>query len=312
MMNSRKKGGLKPLTAAVGLGLAMVAGSASADINWGSPFTLFEDDNVDFHFDAQGNIKQNGLLEVGDVLSAVLELNTANGAVITPPELTGLAIVELVARVDVNGNGQLDDIFAPASLGFDFFSNVLGATGAPLANGAGAAGSGAMVAFWLDNSEDLTIDAGSVVGGTTSCTTYAGCVGQATNGDEWLVAGFTGDADEVWIVLDAPSDVSGIDGALPSEEFGALNAGLGVITNSTGRDIRDISCGSFCGPGGDGLVDISASGSIKGGGESFTQSEWFATSDFDMLINAVPVPGSLLLMGVGLLGLGGLSRRRKV
>ena len=317
-MKSLKSRLLAPFAAALGLGLMLAASSASAAINWGDPFTLFEDDDLDWHFDVNGNVKTNGQLEIGDVLAAVLELNSANGTDIGPgDELTGLAIIQLVGRaiVDVNGVPTPIDIFAPPAAGFDFYSG-----GAPdLTGGAGAAGGGAMIAFWLDGSPDLKIDAGSVTGGTTSCLTFAVCSGQASDGSEWLVAGFTGDPDEAWIVANAPTDVSGIPGSLPSQEFGALNASLGLITNGTGRIIilDDLDCGLFCGPGpgGDGKVDISGSGSVKGGGIMAGMSlngEWFATSDFDMTLKStVPVPGTVLLLGLGLLGLTTTARRKK-
>jgi hypothetical protein len=300
-----------PLAATLGLGLAIAAGSASASITWGPNATLFEDDDVDFHFDSQGNLKTNGLLEVGDVLSAVLELEKSAGVFIAPQELTGVAIVQLVARVDSNGDGTLDlDVFAPPVLGYDFYSG-----GPALAGGAGLAGAGGMVGFWLDNTPDLAIDAGNVVQGTPSCTTYAGCVAQATDGTQWLVAGFTGDADESWTVAGAPSDVSGVPSGNPVSEFGALNTGLGVLYNGTGRIIIDsgLSCAPFCGPGGDGKVTILAAGSIKGGGRDFVpNAEWFATSDFDMTLRStVPVPGTVMLFGLGLLGLTTAARRKK-
>ena len=314
-MKTRRKGILKPFAAAAGLGLAMAASSASAAINWGD-FTLFEDDDVDFHMDAQGNLKVDQTIDIGDVLAAVLELNTANGSAISPPEeLTGLSIIQLVARIDLDGNGTPDDIFAPAALGFDFYADALGAT-APALSAGGGAGEGAMVAFWVDPAQDLVIDAGAVVGGTTSCTTYAGCVAQATNGTEWMVTGFTGDPDEGWVVLNPLQGISTgvIDVANPSQSFGTLNTGQGIIVDGTAVNLAQnaLSCGVLCGPGGDGFVDVFASGSVKGGGETFTASDWFATSDFDMtLAREIPVPGTMLLMGLGLLGMGSMSRRKK-
>ncbi len=51
---------------------------------------------------------------------------------------------------------------------------------------------------------------------------------------------------------------------------------------------NNIGCAPFCGPGGDGKVDMVAGLSIKGGGELTVSSEWFATSDLDMTLSNPP------------------------
>jgi hypothetical protein len=275
----------KVLAAVIGFSLAIMASSASAGPVWGSPTTTFEDDNVDFLIKGEGNT-QTGIIEQGDLVAAVIEFHDSAGTPIQPEELTGLAILEVAAILDLDGYGGVNDIvYKPATLGFDFYSGI-----APLPNGTGAAGSGGMLALWLDDNPDLDINAGTILAGSPSCTTYAGCVAQATNGDSWMIAGFGADPDNGWVAFNSYLDTSIVDIVNPSLILSSSNAGLSVLFNNTGQVLapNNIGCAPFCGPGGDGKVDMVAGLSIKGGGEEAVPSEWFATSDLDMTMSNEP------------------------
>ena len=190
----------KILAAVIGFSLAIMASSASAGPTWGSPTTTFEDDNVEF------------LIKQGDLVAAVVEFHDSAGTPIQPEELTGLAILEVAAILDLDGfGGENDIVFQPATSGFDFYSGI-----AALPNGAGAAGSGGMFAIWLDGDPDLNIGADVIGTGNLSCTTYAGCVAQATDGDSWMVAGFGADPDNGWVSFNAFLDTSMVDIVEPS------------------------------------------------------------------------------------------------
>ena len=106
----------RAIAGAVGLAAALAAGSASAGINWGPNVTLFEDDDLDFLIQANG--ETDGILRPGDILVSILELNTANSVNITPSELTGVAVIQLLGYADLDGLGGANDmVFGPAAAG---------------------------------------------------------------------------------------------------------------------------------------------------------------------------------------------------
>jgi len=278
--------------------LAASVGTASA-----LPVT-FQDDNLDFHLDSN-LLPTSGPLQDGDVLLAVLEYNNFQGTPIGPDkELTGIAVIQ--ASITPGGFS-----FTPYAGGLNSVPGV-SVTG-------GAAGEGAMLALWEDTTPDLNVDASLVTTGTgLSCSTLAECITQATDGTLFLTAGFAAGDNSYWDAFGTPllanPDLVLLEPVADIEGF--FNAGLSILDVGISGATDDERLSGDYGP-----VDLLLNGTVNGGGfdqwgnttqrDSLVADGFVATTDTDMQID-IPSPAPLALMGLaGLLGFGGLKRRRK-
>jgi len=281
--------------AAIGMtaGLALSSAPASAVITLFSPVTAFQDDNLDFVVDNNGN----GLIDVGDRIVSVLEFANTQGILalqgpnaIGPEELTGVADVTVAA---VLGDGRL--VFAPS-----------GAAGVLSTFAAGT-----MVALWTDATPDLNVI-------NAACGTRAACLllaGLGAGDPLYLTAGFFGDPDNFWVSTPGTGGnvIATVQGGGSSTTFAAFTYALDAGINNTGVNLGLQACAPFCNPvpivGQDGLVDITGSGNILGG-QGLVPAQWTARSDTDSQIVPIPEPGSLALLGAALAAAGWGTRRK--
>jgi hypothetical protein len=286
---------LKSALCAVGLGAAIASAPAAA-LSWFSPVTAFEDDDLDYVFDNDGS----GTLTKGDRLVSVIEWNETHGILanqgpdsILPGELTGVADITILTVL-------ADGTF------------VFGATN----DGSGEEGllsgfaDGTAVAIWNDSSPDMNV-INSSCGTRAQCIELAGLGSAETDDPLWLTAGFFGDPDESWAATASGGGgtIATVQTGGATAEFGSFTYSLSVGINNTGKVLGQQSCSPFCGPGGNGLIDVIGGGNILGG-QGLDADEWTARSDADFQLVPLPEPGSLALFGVALAAVGFIRRRK--
>lgn len=279
---------LKSLAYATGLAVVMLSGAAHA-----LPFLpltgIFEDDNKERVIDSTGAAKTSGSLVAGDTLIGIVKFNS-------------------VLNLDSSVADPLNPNFVYGISAITIDTIVAGvATFKPNAAFVATYGAGAMAAFFTSgtglNLACATIAAceGAAAGGATFGTPYL-TVGLVSGDDFWIAGGVT--PFSITTPLEAVAALGG------ATKVAVANYALSVISNGTGYTFLKQACPlcAIVNPGGLDTAQIIGSGDVLGG--LGLAGPYLARSDFDFTFQRVPEPGTLALLGMGLLGMGWSARRR--
>jgi hypothetical protein len=299
-------------------GLMLAAGSAHAvnlaDTIFIGELNQWSDNSGEgIGVDASVNGSPAGVLDVGDTLRGTFDIQTiedlSGGGGSTQygtggvNELSGIFEIE-VASISVTSdpNNSCGGVASCAggTLDGDETANYTFTSNAAFQAEFGLSGT-TMVVFFEDSVPDYD-----------RTGTVANAEATATDGTQVVEIGFSGDVDEFWVATGVPTDTTLAASVPAGTGLGGFNFALGFLSNSlfggwlqvtTGCPILPATC-----PG-DALVDIRGQGGILGTQGASTDYDVF--NNVDLVFQPIPEPGTLGMLGIGLLGLGLFLRTRQ-
>lgn len=270
---------IKTVTGIAMLGFAATSFAAPVPLPAGE--TLLSDNNAEYLINKAGSAANDTTLDEGDRLRGIFTIDTVESLVSGSTDNTPFAGVELGGLFDIT-------VTSKTSAGGNFFYTFAATGNLSTANAA--------VEMYWDPKQNFT---------RIGCGTTAACEATVLDGSLWAAFGFG--ANSFWTAVTTTDDIA-VVGSIPAPTpGGSFNLGLDFLVNNTGFEFIPKVC---FGPSGPAQNDVCASGSLLGKGNANTPYDSF--SDVNFALNVVPVPATLGLLGLGLLGFAAATRRQKV
>jgi hypothetical protein len=273
---------------------------------------LGSDNSAEYLINADGTTADNmgdTTVDVGDRLRAWFNVGTVENVSTSATNNIGVGAVNewsglidiTVATKAADGAGGFNYSFIPTP---GLAAELAGITGVPVANLTGA-----MVGMFQDPAQNYSriSPPADDIPGTVS---EEALVGTAIDGTYFWTLGFSGamgapGVGEGWVANAVTDDITVIAGIPLPGNGGTVNIGLSLLDNNTSVVLEAIPC--IFG----GNVDFCGSANLIGTVGATTPADIFDNIDIAFKPIAVPEPGIISLLGIGILGLG-LFFRRKV